>query len=118
MASSRSENFLTRVIELDLDECILALKAKGLITFAKFAFGSDYTSQQADAALLTSQLLEKKTPSGRGTCTLAAALPRRMLAAASPGDLHNSNPVACATGAGGGRCPGKINGVACRCTNK
>ena len=41
MASSRSENFLTRVIELDLDECIPALKAKGLTTFAKFAFGSD-----------------------------------------------------------------------------
>ena len=58
MASSRSENFITRVIELDLDECIPALKAKGLTTFAKFAFGSDYTPQQADAAVLTSQLLE------------------------------------------------------------
>jgi hypothetical protein len=58
MASLRSENFITRVIELDLDECIPALKAMGLTTFAKFAFGSDYTPQQADAAVLTSQLLE------------------------------------------------------------
>ena len=58
MSSFRAENFFARVTELDFEECIAALKAKGLTTFAKFAFGSDYTPQQADAAVLTKQLLE------------------------------------------------------------
>ena len=43
MSSMRSENFWSRVIELELEECIPNLKAKGLTTYAKFAFGSDYT---------------------------------------------------------------------------
>jgi len=58
MSSMRSENFWARVVELDLEECIPAMKAKGLTTYAKFAFGSDYTPQQADATMLTSQLLK------------------------------------------------------------
>jgi len=32
MSSMRSENFWARVIELDLEECIPAMKAKGLVT--------------------------------------------------------------------------------------
>jgi hypothetical protein len=58
MASMRSENFWARVVELDLEECIPAMKTRGLTTFAKFAFGSNYTPQQADATMLTDQLLK------------------------------------------------------------
>ena len=58
MASFRKENFFARVMELNLEECIPTLKAKGFTTYATFAFGSDYTPQQADAAVLTKQLLE------------------------------------------------------------
>ena len=58
MASMRSENFWVRVIELNLEECIPAMKSKGLTTYAKFAFGSDYTPQQADATMLSEQLLK------------------------------------------------------------
>ena len=54
----RIETFTARVVELDLAECIPAMKAKGLTTYAKFAFGSDYTPQQADATMLTEQLLK------------------------------------------------------------
>jgi hypothetical protein len=41
MASFRKENFFARVMELNLDECIPTLKAKGFTTYATFAFGSD-----------------------------------------------------------------------------
>ena len=58
MASMRSENFWARVVELNLEECIPAMKSKGLTTYAKFAFGSNYTPQQADATMLTEQLLK------------------------------------------------------------
>ena len=58
MSSFRTENFFTRVMELNLTECIPTLKAKNFTTYATFAFGSDYTPQQADAAVLTRQLLE------------------------------------------------------------
>ena len=58
MSSMRSENFYMRVIELELEEIIPNLKAKGLTTFAKFAFGSDYTPQQSDATMLTEKLLK------------------------------------------------------------
>ena len=58
MSSMRSENFWARVVELDLEEYIPAMKAKNLTTYAKFAFGSDYTPQQADATVLTERLLK------------------------------------------------------------
>ena len=58
MASMRSEVFWARVVELDLEECIPQLKVKFLTTYAKFAFGSDYTPQQADAQVLTDKLLK------------------------------------------------------------
>ena len=58
MSSMRSETFIARVIELDLAECVPAMKVKGLNAYAKFAFGSDYTPQQADSTLLAEQLLK------------------------------------------------------------
>ena len=42
MSSFRTENFFTRVMELNLTECIPTLKAKNFTTYATFAFGSDY----------------------------------------------------------------------------
>ena len=58
MASMRSENFWARVIELNLEDCIPEMKVKGLDTYAKFAFGSDYTPAQSDATMLTEKLLK------------------------------------------------------------
>jgi len=58
MASMRAETFWARVIELGLEDCVPSLKAKGLITYAKFAFGSEYTPQQADTSTLTKQLFK------------------------------------------------------------
>lgn len=58
MTSMRTETFWARVLEMGLEECIPALKTKGLTTYAKFAFGSDYTPQQADTSTLATQLLK------------------------------------------------------------
>jgi len=58
MASLRVENFMARVIEVGLAECIPQLTAKGFTTYAKFAFGCSYTPQQADTSILTDLLLK------------------------------------------------------------
>ena len=58
MASVRSEIFWARVAELGLEDCIPNMKAKGLNSYAKFAFGSDYTPQQADPSTLVKDLLK------------------------------------------------------------
>jgi hypothetical protein len=58
MASERQEVFLSRVVELGLEDLIPQLKTKGLTSYAKFGFGCDYNPQMADASLLVSQLLK------------------------------------------------------------
>ena len=58
MASTRTEAFSARVVDLGLEPCLAALKLKGLDTHAKFAFGSDYTPQHPDPAVLTESLLK------------------------------------------------------------
>eukprot|EP00974_Lingulodinium_polyedra_P059638 5744966-Lingulodinium_polyedra.AAC.1 len=58
MSSLRTETFFARVVELGLEDCIPAMKTKGLDAYAKFVFGSDSTPQQTDAAVLANQLLK------------------------------------------------------------
>ena len=48
MTSVREEAFLYRVVELGLEHCIPNMAAKGLTTYARFAFGPKYTSQPQD----------------------------------------------------------------------
>ena len=58
MVSNRSETFLARVVELQLEDCIPELKTRGFTTYAKFAYGCEYNPQMADASILTTQLLK------------------------------------------------------------
>ena len=49
MASEREEVFFARVVELGLEDCIPAMKAKGIKTFAGMGFGLRDRLQPADA---------------------------------------------------------------------
>ena len=64
MVSHRQEAFLARIVEMGLEDCIPALKTKGLTTMSKLAFGCDYNPQMADAGILTEQLLTPMTKVG------------------------------------------------------
>ena len=74
MVSHRQESFLARVVELGLEDVIPKFKAKGLTTFARYAYGSDYNPQLADTTILNTQLL---TPLADGNVDLVPVL--RML---------------------------------------
>ena len=58
MASTRSEAFLARVVELGLEDLIGNFKAKAVTTFATMAFATEYNPQMADTSKLTKDLLE------------------------------------------------------------
>ena len=57
MASMRSDIFFARVVEMGVEDAIPSLKAKGLTTYARFAFGSEFTPANPDTTILTNSLL-------------------------------------------------------------
>ena len=58
MASQRSEVFFAKICEYGLEDLVGAFKAKGITSFATFAFASNFNPQMADASILTTELLE------------------------------------------------------------
>ena len=58
MVSMRSETFWARMVDLGLEDCIGACKAKGLDSMAKFAFGCEFNPQNPDSNKLTVDLLK------------------------------------------------------------
>ncbi|CAK0909372.1 unnamed protein product [Prorocentrum cordatum] len=73
MASEREEVFFARVVELGLEDCVPAMKTKGIKTFAGMGFGTDYNPQMPDPTLLNQQLL---VPLSGGNEELVPALRR------------------------------------------
>ena len=43
---------------MGLEDCIPALKAKGLVTYRKYAFATQYNPNQSDTSVLTADLLQ------------------------------------------------------------
>ena len=74
MASHRSEVFFAKVGEYGLEDVVGAFKAKGITSFATFAFASNFNPQMANADVLTDELL---VPLSSGDGTLVPKL--RML---------------------------------------
>ena len=58
MSSMRPEVFAARVVGLGLGECLPRMKARGLDTHSKFAFGSEFTPASTDTSKLMEQLLK------------------------------------------------------------
>ena len=65
MASTRPVVFSARLAELGLVACLERAKAMGIDTFAKFAFGCEYTPQHPTAVVLEEK---RPNPNAEGEC--------------------------------------------------